>query len=588
MLGSTYGILQHYNGQRVPDWDIPINLSTLVAFITIIFRTSLVFVLAEIIGQAKWKSFIGKRRQDPLVRPLVEASRFNDASQGLFGALRLLPTIIRYPDILVSVMVMIISLGTGSFVQQAIQTRSCQFSTDSIDASLPISRNITYKAGGGKRSFSNLAAAGASALAPENDEIGAPVSAGCSTGNCTFQNSIGGLYNTLGVCSLCTDTSSLITSTKWTETDLDLNATEFTANYTLPNGLSIRAMSINDTFGGLQSASLSVSSIRPPNTGNPEWADFSNWTDDLDWAGDLVSPEMRALSQWAFANVTVFTSNWLPTSFGYTDYLAVTCTLYPCLRTYNASVKMGKLDEVLISTDPVAPNVNVAASNYTTEAILQAPSWFNWETRLDIGFQAVQSPCLVNGTVWTEDNTSSTIDRRHLLLLQADPGPSRTRHVRFENITAPTECIYSIDLSTCLDMLSMILTTFNGTCLVSSFPDNAIDREIGCDNSYWLSMFYKDNGITTSDIVERFESFANRFSNKIRMGLLGDPEYVFGQTLQTTICVDIDYECGDLHPQNWRMHPQNQRVYPLIYQQTRSITQIPVLASSFLISSIRT
>lgn len=543
MLGLTYGILQHYNGQRVPDWDIPINLSTLIAFITIIFRTLLVFVLAEIMGQAKWRYFIGKRREDPPVRRLVEASRLHDASQGLFGALRLLPTIIKYPDILMTVMIMIISLGTGSFVQQAIQTRSCQFSTDSIDASLPISRNITSKAGGGKRSKSNLAAAVTSALAPENDEIGSPVSAGCSTGNCTFQNSIGGLYNTFGVCSLCTDTSSLIASTKWTEIDFDLNYTHFMANYTLPNGLSIRAMFENDTSGGWQSASLSVSSsIRPPNTGNPDWAGFANWTDDLDWAGDLVSPEMRALSQWAFANVTVFTSNWLPTSFGYTDYLAVTCTLYPCLRTFNASVKMGKLDEVLLSTDPVAPNVNVAASNYTTEAILQAPYWFGWEPMLDwdIGFQAVQSPCLVNGTVWTEDNTSSTIDRRHLLLLQADPGPSRTRHVKFENITAPTECIYSIDLSI-YDMLSMSMITFNGTCSVWSYPNIAIDGEIDCGNSYWLSMFYKDNGITTSDIVERFESFANRFSNKIRMGLLGDPEYVFGQTLQTTICVDIDY-----------------------------------------------
>lgn len=507
MLGSTYGILQHYNGRRVPDWDIPINLSTLVAFITIIFRTSLVFVLAEIIGQAKWKYFIGKRREDPPVRQLVEASRFNDASQGLFGAMRLLPTIIKYPDILVTVMVMIISLGTGSFVQQAIQTRPCQFSTDSIDASLPISRNITYKAGGGKRSISNLAAAVTSALAPDNDEVGSPISAGCSTGNCTFQNSIGGLYNTLGVCSLCTDTSSLITSTKWTETNFDLNATGFMANYTLPNGLSIRAMFSNETSGGWQSASLSVSSVRPPNTGNPEWAGFSNWTGDLDWAGDLVSPEMRALSQWSFANVTVFTSNWLPTSFGYTDYLAVTCTLYPCLRTYNASITMGKLDEVLVNTDPVAPNVNVAASNYTTEAILKAPAWFGWETMLDIGFQAVQSPCLVNGTVWTEDNTSSTIDRRHLLLLQADPGPSRTRHVKFENITAPTECIYSIDLSTCLDVLrSMIATTFNGTCFVWSFPDIAADGEIDCDNAYWLSRFYNDGGIKPSDIFERFES----------------------------------------------------------------------------------
>lgn len=565
MVGSMYGILQHYDGRRLPDWDVPISLNTLIALITMIFRTSLVCVLAEIIGQAKWQYFVGNGREDPPMRRLIEASRFNDASQGLFGAMKLIPKIIGYPDVLLAVTVMVVSLGTGSFVQQAIQTQPCQYSTDSVNASLPISRNITFDAASGGKSHSvTMAAAISSALAPDNDEIGSPISVGCSTGNCTFQNSIGGLYNTLGVCSSCTDTSSLITSTKWTETDFDLNATNFLGNYTLPIGLSIRARSQNVSSGVFsQDAGLSVSSVRPLNTGNPDWTGLSNltassnwtdlwnWTGDLDWAGDLVSPEMRALSQWAFANVTVFTSNWIPTSYGYSDYLAVTCTLYPCLRTYsNASVIMGRLDESLVNTVPLAPNVNVNVGdgdvNYTTEDILTAPSWFNWNEMilLDLStpLQAVQSPCLVDNTVWTEDNTSSTIEKQRLLLLRADPGPDRTRHIKIENITAPTQCIYSMDLDLwrALIMDSMIRNMFNGSCSVSSFP-LVSSGDINCNKSYWLSRFYDDNGITTSDIINRFETFADRLSNKLRMGLLGNPEHIFGQTLQTTICVDIDY-----------------------------------------------
>lgn len=377
MLGSMYGILQHYNGQRPPDWDVPISLNTLIALITMIFRRSLVFVLAEIIGQAKWQYFVGNGREDPPMRRLIETSRFNDASQGLFGALKLIPKIIRYPDVLLAVTVMAVSFGTGSFVQQSIQTQPCQHSTDSVSASLPIFRNITIeKAIGGRLNSATMAAAVSSALAPDNEEMTSPISVECSTGNCTFHNSIGGLYNTLGVCSSCTDTSSLITSTKWTETDFDLNATYFMGNSTLPIGLSIRARSENDSSGVFsQGAGLSVSSIR-----TPDWTSLSNWTGDLDWAGDLVNPEMRDLSQWAVANVTVFTSNWIPTSYGYSDYLAVTCTLYPCLRTYsNASVMMGRLDEVLVNTVPLAPNVNVGDSNDTTEAILKAPSWVSWD-----------------------------------------------------------------------------------------------------------------------------------------------------------------------------------------------------------------
>lgn len=535
MVGSMYGILQRYDGQPVPDWNIPINLSTLIAIITVIFRTSLVLILAELIGQAKWKYFVGNGREDPPARRLIETSHFNNASQGLFGALKLIPTIMGYPDILMAIMVMIISLATGSFVQQAIQTLPCQISMDSIDAFLPISRNITSGEITGKLTWSNVLAATSSALTPDNNEIGSPISAGCSTGNCTFQNPIGGLYNTLGVCSLCTDTSSLITSTKWTCAGPDLNSICFSANYTLPNGLSV--MFFGNMTESDQDPALSVSSITPSNPEDPN----SHWVGDLDWAGGLVNPEMRALSQWAWANVTILTSNWLPTSLDDTGYLAVTCTVYPCLRTYNASVTNGKLDDILISTVPVSPNINLAASNYTVETILTAPSWIYRDALEEFGasFQAVQTPCLVNHTVWTEDNTSSTVDKRNLTLLQADPGPNGARHVRIENITAPTECIYSIDLQTWYAVMDIIETTFNGSCSAMSSPDST---DVDCEPSNWLIGFYNHDGITTSDVFERFQAFTDRLSNKIRMGLLGKPEYIFGQTLQTTVCVRIGYE----------------------------------------------
>lgn len=532
MLGSTYGILQHYNGQRVPDWDIPINLSTLIAFITVVFQTSLVPILAEIIGQAKWQCIVGNGRGDPPKHRLIDIIRFHDASQGLFSALKIIPRIRWRPDILMAIMVMIISLGTGSFVQQAIQTQPCQLSMNSINASLPISRNITIGEIVGKRTSSNVIAAISSALTPDNSEIGSPISAGCSTGNCTFQNPIGGLYNTLGVCSLCTDTSSLITSTKWTEHPPHLNSTSFFASYTLPNGLSAKIRN-----GIVGDPALSVSSIRQSDPENPK----SDWVGDLDWAGGLVNQEMRALSQWAFANVTILTSNWLLTILNDTEYLAVTCTVYPCLRTYNASVTKGKVDEVLINTVPVSPNIDLAASNSTVEAILAAPSWIEWDGLGEFcaSLQAVQSPCLVNHTIWTEDNISSTVDKRNLTLLQADPGPNGARHVKIENITAPTECIYSIDLQTWYAVMDGIETIFNGSCFAESSPD---DTDVICERSDWLISFYNHDGITTSDIFEQFEAFTDRLSNKIRMGLLGKPEYIFGQTLQTTICVSIGYE----------------------------------------------
>ncbi|KAG6366528.1 hypothetical protein INS49_000705 [Diaporthe citri] len=188
MLGSMYGILQRYDGQRIPDWGSAINLSTLIALMATLLRTMLVFVVAEIIGQAKWQYFAcnGRLTKDPPMRRLMEASRFNDASQGSLGAVKLIPTITRDPAILLAVTVMVISLGTGSFAQQAIQTQSCYFPVDSAHASLPVSYFIdpyavgTNKAGDSNTiqslDESNLAAALTSALSPDSEEIGSPIS----------------------------------------------------------------------------------------------------------------------------------------------------------------------------------------------------------------------------------------------------------------------------------------------------------------------------------------------------------------------------------------------------------------------------
>lgn len=549
MLGSMFGILRRYDNQRIPDWGNAINLSTLVALMGTVLRAMLGFVVAEIIGQSKWKYFAGNGRptRGPPIRRLREISRFNDASQGLIGAMRLLPIIIRDPATLLAILVIIISFGTGSFVQQAIQTRSCRFPMDGINASLPISRNITSTMVRPLDS-PNVLAAISSALAPDNEELGSPISVGCPTGNCTFQNWIGGLYSTMGVCSLCTDTSSLIESTGWTTYNFEPThnpSTDYfgvtpaiydsTANYTLPNGMSITAEAEFITRLVHTTELLTSASFQP----------------GLDWAGDLVSPEMKAASEWAFANVTILTSNWVPTSSGYTDYVAATCTLHPCLRSYNASVTSvtsGKLNEVLVSTVPAVPNVAaVFEPNITNEAILDA--MYGDTPRSDLYLedpvfyhQAVQSPCLANGTVWTKADQSFTFETQRLLLLHADTNPSGARNVTIENITAPAECIYGMDgwaFGYFMDFMNT--ASFNGTCSASSVNDTENTTKIDCGATYWLSRFYSDDGITAASIIERIEAFTGRLSNKLRMGLLNNPEAVPGQVLQATVCSRIDY-----------------------------------------------
>lgn len=541
MLGSMFGVLRRYDGQRIPDWGTVINLSTLIALMATLLRAMMGFVVAEVIGQAKWKYFAGGGRleEDPPTRRLMDTSRFNDASQGSIGAVKLTPTISRDPATLLAVMVMVISLGTGSFVQQAIQTQSCQFTVDGAYASLPISRVITSMKAGDIDSFaaidvSNIQAALSSALAPDNEEIGSPISVGCPTGNCTFQNSIGGLYSTLGVCSLCADTSSLITSTEWTRTVIENVYGEsreaLTADFSLPNGMSSQALLVfgdNTTTTPGQNRELLMS---------PELG--------LDWAGDLVSSDLKALNQWAFANFTVLTPNWLPTRSGNPEYVAVTCTVYPCLRSYNATVISGKLDEVLVSTVPAVPNVaDTFGPNISMEAVQDALSGSDWGGKY-LFLQAVQTPCLVNDTLWTKENTSSTLDLEHLYLVHADSEPGGAHHFRIENTTAPAECLYSLWAMTMEELRSIAATSFNGSCWILGSGNGSnvnVPFMVECGKTYWLASFLAENGTTAASITKRIEDFTDRFSNKLRMGLLSEAEAVSGQVHQATVCSRIQY-----------------------------------------------
>lgn len=540
MLGSMYGVLLHYDSLRIPDWGSTINLSTLIALMATLLRTMLVFVVSEIIGQAKWKYFAGNAqlKDDPPMRRLIQTSRFNDASQGSLSAIKLLPTIIRDPVTSLAVLVMTMSLGTGSFVQQAIQTQSCQLPADSAHASLPVSRNITTSKAGeagisGTLDYSKLIAAFSSALAPDSEEIGSPISVGCPTGNCTFQNSIGGVYSTLGVCSLCADTSSLITTTEWKPkcNPDDVLCITSTANYTLPNGMSVQSSFGSTSYPHLQDTEVLVS----PGLG-------------LDWAGDLASPDMKALSKWAFANVTILTPNWLPTDTGYAEYAAATCTLYSCLRSYTGSVTSGKLDEVLVSTVPAVPDVGdmYFPPGMTTEAVQEKISGSDSELYAygpDPHFFAVQSPCLVNNTIWTKENRSSSPNLRRLVLAHADPDPSGALRVRIENTTAPAECIYDLDTFAVLSGFSKAADIFNGSCGISGLriSSHKNGTTIDCGEKYWLASLFAEKGLKAASTIQRIEDFTDRLSNKMRMGLLNNPDGVSGQVLQAAVCSRIHY-----------------------------------------------
>jgi hypothetical protein len=167
------------------------------------------------------------------------------------------------------------------------------------------------------------------------------ISASCSTGNCTFPDgdrrtpeddlqagTAITTHSTIAMCNKCTDVTALV---KLNESRRD------TILYRLPKG--------NHVSRAVQGSS--------PNSDTARILTAANLT----WLGDSLTPEMSLVSRWAYINVTFFSTVGKKTFYAkdpQTDkVVAAACTLYPCLRTYTASVIGDQLVERQVRSQPM-------------------------------------------------------------------------------------------------------------------------------------------------------------------------------------------------------------------------------------------
>ncbi|KAF4774256.1 hypothetical protein HER10_EVM0010910 [Colletotrichum scovillei] len=71
------------NGKPQPTWAYSVSINTLVAILTTLLRAAMLFVLSEVIGQAKWLWMAAPR-------PLRHVEHFDNAGQGAWGSLKFL------------------------------------------------------------------------------------------------------------------------------------------------------------------------------------------------------------------------------------------------------------------------------------------------------------------------------------------------------------------------------------------------------------------------------------------------------------------------------------------------------------------
>ncbi|KAK7954767.1 hypothetical protein PG988_015461 [Apiospora saccharicola] len=503
ILTSIIAILAQVDDRPQEEWRFRVTLNSLVNILSIIFRACLALTAAEVISQQKWIWFWSAPMPG---RPIGDVQAFEEGRSSL-GALKLLPTVAtQQPFAIVPIMVLLTSLAVGPFTQQSIRTVYKNVPSGLGMASIPLSNNMNSSgswfrtveqehADYGNWSFNcgpRNTLFHALANPRSKDSLISPT---CPTGNCNFpvlSAATGMTHTSLGVCSTCTDVGVLIEQRKPSSMGADA--------YHLPNGMKL--------ITGNSTAWLSVSS--PHYTSDLREDQYSG----LDWAKHLMTSQKTALARWAFVNTTVFTMSFAngsdPTP------VAAACSLYPCVRSYAATVQDGKLLEKAMDSTPLVPDYKGDDGDFpeTLGRTDLETSIFNHS------LAAIQPWCAVNGEIYSRANVSASPNATRIRLLATEAAPE------FPTEMANEACVTRID-----GLAGMYAKFFNGNC--SWDPRNG--PELICDDRLWLTQFWDRNHATVHSIIERFDAIANATTNQIRLGFLrppGTPHCVEGRALR--------------------------------------------------------
>ncbi|KAK5460977.1 hypothetical protein LTS15_003040 [Exophiala xenobiotica] len=345
MLFAIFGALLPYQGRPLPKWPYNLSINTLISFFVTIMKAAILFILAEGLSQLKWEWF----RQ---TRPWAHLSRYDEASRGAWGCIRLLASLKGTdPVATIGAVLVIVSIVLGPLAQQLIDYVNCEVSSSRSPAKIP--RSNVYDehglhAGAGETTPSAglLSAVDAGVFNP--GFVTLPFD--CPTGNCSYSQT----YSTLGYCASCKDISHLITVVPWnlTSTYTSINDTDNTTsigtystlvvNTTLPSGLH--------AFWAMGNAGVEqwfVTGINP-HDGNVELLLAA--CDETDSGTTISKNHWYAYVAGATYDESASCPESLNTSWGCQGPRAASCSLALCAKTYTADVKEGKLYESLVSS----------------------------------------------------------------------------------------------------------------------------------------------------------------------------------------------------------------------------------------------
>lgn len=476
-------------------------------------------------------------------RPLEDLSTFDSASRGPWGATQLLWTLrARYACISIAslehgqlthhpcrhivasmgALVFVVSLAVGPVTQLLIRYYDCNIQLPDTSANIPR-----------KNTFSEMGlhlGAGLSTLTYEyqsaiNAGLFNPVSVdiafACPTGNCTFDE----VYHSLAYCSKCTDLTASVSrscgpSTYTVEssngTDLiNTTYTDWKCNTSLPGGFY--ALADNGPRGVIEYFTMQVAdSLYTPGTTVQMIA--ANLTKPYMTAGQSTGSDNDCTT--AAQNAT-----WPCMGYG-----AASCSLYPCIRSYRATVSQKILKETLLST----------SSEFAPDDHLMAAA------TVDVG---CLSPALRQALVdigYTINETTEWIGYRGPGLfgnatLETEPSAA------VPDVTVPAECQYQIYEPTMMSLDYFMASFFNGSVI----KDPSSSYDYVTTGPVQLNKFFNAGSVSFENVSVIFSSISDSMTAYIRQSApasiyTGDNPLddnhtapASGQVFQTETCIHV-------------------------------------------------
>ncbi|ELQ40332.1 hypothetical protein OOU_Y34scaffold00448g32 [Pyricularia oryzae Y34] len=228
-----------------------------------------------------------------------------------------------------------------------------------------------------------------------------------------------------------------------------------------------------------------------------------------------------------------------------TDLVAVSCKIYPCLRTYEARVQFGVLTETLLSTVPA--NL-FSRPNHVQKA--------GSTVGLSTSYVVLRSPCISSsGRIYTNANISkySPEPNEKYVNVSVWNGKEEDWRTSETPMKIPTSCSYHLNDEYMEQVKSFIFSSImkvGGRCTLGELEVKTRSENVTCD-SWWLASLYNSRNATNETVSRAMDAWTRAVSDQFRViknwpdeewseEIL--PNNITGEAMRTTVCLSLAWE----------------------------------------------